>query len=185
MNNLTEKQELIIAEITNEFNKINEEKKKSNKGGLLKLNELVEQKDNDLESRKIIELNNEACFKNFLCIVDDSIEKLNDELLDYGLKAYKLPKNYTAQSSLNGIYFYIDLISYSNGEKSSKYGIRIKAENEVVYQTFKSNIEGIQKYVNFRGFKLEGSYTFAYKNIEEFVEKSSVRNNINYLLHHS
>jgi hypothetical protein len=185
MKNLTEKQQLIIEEITSEFNKINEEKKKLKKGTLLKLNEIVEQKENDLELRKTIELHNEAFFKNFLCIVDDAINKLNSELLDYGLIAFKNSNHkFNAKHNLSGISIYIDKIDYANQNKTSKYGITIRAINETFYKTFESKIEGIEKYVNFQGFKSADSYGGAYKNIEEFAEKSSLRANLNYLLLH-
>jgi len=74
---LTDKQQSIIEDITNEFIKINENKKQRKSGGLLNLEEFIYEKEDDMEERTFIASFNNAKFKETLSIVDEAIETLN------------------------------------------------------------------------------------------------------------
>jgi hypothetical protein len=190
MTNLTEKQQTIIADITNEFIKVNADKKTIKKGSLLRIYELVGQRDIDLENRYEIELYNKSMFVDFVSLVDDAIDTLNEELIDYGLKAFRF-KDENVKQNLEYIYFYIDLIDNANttiqgngnSNNFSKYFIRLVAKNKLVSVGFKSGISSIYKYKMFNGFAVIDEYgswgVAAYKTIEDLALNSDLRNRIN------
>lgn len=87
MKNLTEKQETILAEITNEFIKINEEKATRKRGGLLDVDELLTQRDNDRERKKQIEIENKIAKEKFYNAIKTDIDRLNEDLQHINLYA--------------------------------------------------------------------------------------------------
>jgi len=190
MANLTEKQQTIIADITNEFIRVNAEKKPIKKGTLLRIDELVQQRDIDIENRYEIELYNKSMFVDFVSLVDDAIDTLNNELIDYGLKAFRF-KGENVNQNLQYLYFFIDLIDNANttiqgngsSNNFSKYHIRLVAKNKLVSLGFKSGIPSIYKYKMFNGFAVIDDYgswgPAAYKTIEDLALNSDLRNRIN------
>jgi hypothetical protein len=189
MANLTEKQQTIIADITNEFIRVNADKKPIKKGALLRIDELVQQRDIDIENRYEIELYNKSMFNDFVSFVDDTIDTLNNELIDYGLKSFRFKDN-NVERHLQHMYFYIDLIDNANttiqgnGDKNnfSRYFISIVARNLLLPVSFKSDIQSIYKYKMFNGFSVPddyGSWGAGYKTIEDLALNSSLRNRIN------
>jgi hypothetical protein len=190
MTNLTEKQQTIIADITNEFIRVNAEKKPIKKGALLRIDELVQQRDIDIENRYEIELYNKSMFVDFVSLVDDAIDTLNNELIDYGLKSFRF-KGENVKQNLEYMYFYIDFIDNANttiqgngsSNNFSKYYIRLVAKNKLVSVGFKSGISSIYKYKMFNGFAVIddwGSWgVAAYKTIEDLALNSDLRNRIN------
>ena len=181
---LTDKQQSIIEDITNEFIKINENKKQRKSGGLLNLENFVYEKQDDMENRENIATFNNAKFKEILLIVDEAIDTLNNELPDYGLMAYRYP-NLRWEDNLNSIYFYID--TKENAEtninrdrtdgfhKSSRYSISLWAKNKIETITFKSNIDSICQFETYLGVGLASSYERIYPTIEEFCADKSFR----------
>lgn len=181
---LTDKQQSIIKDITNEFIQINEKKKQRKSGGLLNLENFIYEKQDDMEDRENIATFNNAKFKETLLIVDEAIETLNTELLDYGLMAYRYP-NLRWENNLSSIYFYID--TKENAEtninrdrtegfhKSSRYSISLWAKNKTKTITFKSNIEAICQFETYLGIGLASSYERTYPTIDEFCADKNFR----------
>jgi hypothetical protein len=181
---LTDKQQSIIEDITNEFIQINEKKKQRKSGGLLNLENFIYEKQDDMEDRENIATFNNAKFKETLLIVDEAIETLNTELLDYGLMAYRYP-NLRWENNLSSIYFYID--TKENAEtninrdrtegfhKSSRYSISLWAKNKTKTITFKSNIEAICQFETYLGIGLASSYERTYPTIDEFCADKNFR----------
>ena len=174
---LTDKQQSIIEDITNEFIKINENKKQRKSGGLLNLEEFIYEQQDDMEERENIALFNFAKFKETLSIVDEAIDTLNDELLDYGLMAYRYP-NLKWEDYLSSIYFYIDTkeVAESNlkrdrnesSHRSTNYSISLNAQSKTNLIRFKSNIKPIFQFEKYLGIGLVSSYENTYLTIEEF-----------------
>jgi hypothetical protein len=80
MKNLTEKQQTIIAEITSEFAKINEEKATRKIGGLIDVDTLLFERDKDIEYRKQIEIENKIAKEKFYDTIKNHIDRLNEDL---------------------------------------------------------------------------------------------------------
>ena len=164
---LTDKQQSIIEDITNEFIKINENKKQRKSGGLLNLEEFIYEKQDDMEERTFIASFNNAKFKETLSIVDEAIETLNDELLDYGLMAYRYP-NLKWEDYLSSIYFYIDtkeVAEYNmkrdtnnSSHGSTKYAISLSAKSQVKAINFKSRIASICLFEKYIGMGIASQY---------------------------
>jgi len=181
---LTDKQQSIIEDITNEFIKINENKKQRKSGGLLNLEEFIWEKQDDMEERENIALFNFAKFKETLSIVDEAIDTLNDELLDYGLMAYRYP-NLKWEDNLSSIYFYIDTkeVAESNlkrdrnesSHRSTNYSISLNAQSKTNLIRFKSNIKPIFQFEKYLGIGLAGSYENTYLTIEGFCRDTTFR----------
>jgi hypothetical protein len=178
--NLTEKQTLIINEITNEFVKINEQKKVRKSGALFNFGEYISQIEEDEETRDIVRLHNEAQFRGFQQIVDDAIDTLNNELTDYGLMAYRFNVK-DMKCGLGRIPFYIDLTDYAKfnvnkkpneNTKASVYQLQIDAMAKTEYVNFNSRIDGLYKYIEFSHF--ESGYSGQRKTIEELANCQSI-----------
>jgi hypothetical protein len=88
MNQLTQNQQDIITQITNEFNKINDDYN-THEGGLIDLSPLIKELNADKIRRSEIELQNTINTKIFLDNVDKDIKRINDDLVKYDLVAYK------------------------------------------------------------------------------------------------
>lgn len=181
---LTEKQQEIINEITNEFISINEKKKVRKSGALLNLYEYVSAKEEDEDERANIVLFNKAKFNEILQLADEAIDTLNNELLEYGLMAYRL--EHTAKNNLSSIRIYIDMINEAKlnlnnpqapSLRLSDYVIRITMQNDSEWITFKSGITGISKFTRFDGFGLVNGSRL-YKTIDELVVTDSFKSYI-------
>jgi hypothetical protein len=167
MKNLTEKQELILAEITNEFVKINEEKSKRKKGTLIDIDALLLERESDLDLRKSIELTNRINFGKFNQRLNDDADKLNEDLADFNLVAR------IDESKGNII---IETKPIGNQNKS----IWIKYYKVHSYITFKSQIDGIYKVTDNYYIELGGNVT--YKSIEDVVKSPNFNDRLRQLI---
>ena len=156
MKNLTDKQQTIIAEITNEFVKINEEKNKRKKGTLIDIDTLLSERDKDLELKRDIQLMNGINFEKFNQIINDDVDKLNEDLADFNLIA----RIDTKQTN------FIVIEELTRANKNLDTSIWIKYSQYMNHINFKSKIEGIwQK----KGYYIEYA-NVTYKSIENFVK---------------
>lgn len=89
MNNLTENQQSIINQITNEFKKINDEYR-VHEGGLIDLSGIIKEFNEDKIRRSEIEVQNNINKNIFLENVNKDIKRINDDLVKYGLIAFKV-----------------------------------------------------------------------------------------------
>jgi hypothetical protein len=180
MKNLTEKQELILAEITNEFVKINEEKKNRPKGSLFDIDGLLSQKESDIEDRQQIEVNNLLYEEMLKSAMQDDMNKLNDDLNEYGLCAY-IPINWKK----DGNSFVIDTIKRKDDSGyHSESSIDLRYKLEYAWISFESGISSIEK--KSQKYKLS-CYVFSnterfYNNINEFAKDTIIIDKIKKLL---
>ena len=168
MKNLTDKQQTIIADITNEFIKINEEKSKRKKGGLIDLDSLLLERESDLDLRKSIELNNRINLDKLNQILNDDADKLNEDLADYNLIARIEKKNA----------YFIVIEELTRANKNVDNSIWINYSQYMNHINFKSKIEGI--------YQKEGYYiaygSLTYKSIEDFVKSEYFIENLRKLI---
>jgi hypothetical protein len=180
MKNLTEKQELILAEITNEFVKINEEKKNRPKGSLFDIDGLLSQKESDIEDRQQIEVKNLLFEQMLKSAMQRDMEKLNEDLNEYGLSAF-IPKNWDK----NGNSFVIDTIKQKedSGYNSSN-SIDLRYRLESMWVSFDSRISSIdKKSEKYRiGCYVTSNTERFYNSIEEFAKDTIVIEKIKKLL---
>jgi hypothetical protein len=166
MKNLTEKQQTIIADITNEFVKINEEKSKRKKGSLIDIDALLFERNRDLELKKNIELMNRINSDKFNQRINDDVIKLNEDLVDFNLVA-KQEENY------------IIIDEPCRPKSKVNNSIYIKYRKEHIYKTFKSQIEGI--YLITDEFSIEGTNNI-YASIEEYIKESNFNGSLRTLI---
>lgn len=180
MQNLTEKQETIIANIMNEFAKINEEKNNRPKGSLFDIDDFLYQKESDIEDRQQIEVNNLLCEEILNSAMQDDMKKLNDDLNEYGLAAY-IPINW----KIDGNSFIIDTIKRrDNSGYNSDNSIALRYRLEYSWISFKSRISSIEK--KSEKYKI-GCYVTPnterfYNSINEFAKDTIVIEKIKILL---
>jgi uncharacterized FlaG/YvyC family protein len=174
MKNLTEKQQTIIAEITSEFAKINQEKATRKTGGLLDVDTLLFERDQDIEWRKKIEIENRIAKEKFMDAVKRDMDRLNEDL-----KHLKLYADYPYDDDKNR--FCIDIIDrkFRSGKKMDLLNCKdiLSFEYTQDYKNigFKSNIDTIYKYLD--TYKIKFYYNSTeHTNIEsalkdEFAER--------------
>jgi hypothetical protein len=174
MKNLTEKQELIIADITNEFIKINEEKKNRPKGGLFDIYGLLSQREADIEERYQIERNNQFYDQILQTKIQEDMDILNIDLIQLGLRAWR---PLTWADWVRG--FVIDTIE--NSERDYHFDKNIKVNYNLIkkLKTFESNIPQIEQYE--KNHKI-GWENYSYENIKDFATHDWVINNIKELI---
>lgn len=85
MQNLTNKQQNIILQITNEFTRINEQKALPLNSNLFDIDSLLSQRDSDIEDRSQIEFDNLYYDELLSSIIEQDIEKINLSLVSIGL----------------------------------------------------------------------------------------------------
>ena len=180
MKNLTENQQMIIANITSEFAKINQEKKNRPKGKLFDIEGLLGQKQADTEQRYQIELDNQFYEEMLKEIMKNDMEELNIDLKELGLTTF-IPHNWDK----NGNSFCIDTIYqkensgyYSDGSIRLSYQLKSKGisfESRIPRIEQKSKEYQIGCYVN------PHTESF-FSNIEEFAEDKSVIEKIKRLI---
>jgi len=167
MNNLTQNQQDIITQITNEFNKINDDYK-TYEGGLIDLSPLVKELNADKIRRSEIELQNNINTKIFLDNVDKDIKRMNDDLSKYDLVAYKKWTSNICITTLKHFKRYFI-------ESPEHVDISCQIKSDKIY--FDSQISNIAK--------LDTSYEYRYhggtfKSLEDVVGtanfKSDMRN---------
>lgn len=180
MNNLTEKQKMIIANITSEFAKINEEKNNRPKGKLFDIDGLLGQKQADMEQRYQIELDNQFYEEMLKEIMKNDMEELNIDLKELGLTTF-IPHNWDK----NGNSFCIDTIyQKENSGYHSDNSIRLSYQLKNKYVSFESRIPSIeQKIKEYQiGCYNTSNYETLYSNIEEFAADKSVIEKIKRLI---
>jgi hypothetical protein len=179
MKNLTEKQELIIADITNEFIKINEEKKNRPKGGLFDIDGLLGQREADIEERFQIERNNKFYDEILQTKIQEDMDVLNIDLKQMKLIATR-PKNWS--SWVRG--FQIDTIEnfergyfgLSDDTISLKYRLIGSRKN------FVSGISSIEEYKN--QHNIESCNRF-FSNLQQFAKEGNVIGSIKRLINNA
>ena len=174
MKNLTEKQQTIIANITNEFAKINEEKKNRPKGGLFDIDGLLGQREADIEERYQIERNNEFYDEILQTQIKEDMDVLNIDLRQLGLRAWQ-PS--TWGKWVRG--FVIDTIE--NFERDYHFGENINVKYLIINKSksFESGIPYIQECEN--KHKIECN-NYHYSNIKSFATHNEVIYNIKKLI---
>lgn len=180
MNNLTEKQKMIIANITNEFSKINEEKNNRPKGTLFDIEGLLGQKQADMEQRYQIELDNQFYEKMLKEIMKNDMEELNIDLKELGLTTF-IPKTWDQ----DGNSFIIDTIyQKENSGYHSDDSIRLSYQLKNKYVSFESRIPCIeQKSKEYKiGCYVTPNNETLYSNIEEFAEDTRIIEKIKRLI---
>jgi hypothetical protein len=167
MNNLTQNQQDIITQITNEFNKINDDYK-TYEGGLIDLSPLIKELNEDKIRRSEIELQNTINTKIFLDNVDKDIKRMNDDLVKYDLVAYKKWTSNIRITTLKQFKKY-------HTDTTEHIDISCQIKSDKIY--FDSQISNIAK--------LDTSYEYRYhggtfKSLEDIVGtanfKSDMRN---------
>lgn len=138
MQNLTEKQQRIITEITSEFQRINKEKESQIKGSLIDINGLLKQQSDDLRLRKEIEAENKLRFQKMEEIVEADMSRLNSDLIHLGLVCF-----YTYEK--NKFYIAIDTITNHNKSRyASDYAIKLEYKLPYQNKSFESKIATVQ-----------------------------------------
>ena len=141
MKNLTEKQQTIIADITNEFIKINQEKATRKIGGLLDVNALLFQRDEDMEWRKQIEIENKINNEKFLNAIKTDMDRLNEDLQYINLYADYCYTDNKKRYGINIIGRAMNLIDF-------KDILEIEYSQDYKCIGFKSEIGTIYKYLD-------------------------------------
>lgn len=174
MKNLTEKQEIIIADITNEFIKINEEKNNRPKGGLFDINGLLGQREADIEERFQIERNNRFYDEILKTKIKEDMDMLNIDLRELGLRAWQ---PLTWASWVRG--FVIDTIN--NFERDYHFGENIKIDYRLITKSksFESGISYIDEFENQHKIMWNN---YSYTNIKEVARHNMIINNIKKLI---
>jgi hypothetical protein len=167
MKNLTEKQQTIIAEITSEFVKINEEKATRKIGGLLDVDTLLFERDRDIEYRKQIEIENRIAKEKFHNVVKSDMDRLNEDL-----QHLKLYADYPYDDKNR---FCIDIIDrqFKNGRKmdmiNCKDILSFEYTQDRKHIGFKSEIDNISKLLDtYKIIFYYGSYE--HTNIESALK---------------
>ena len=166
MNKLTNKQQDILNEITNEFTKINEERQKPKGKSLLGLEDMLDQRNKDLEKLEEIKAINKARKETYKQIVIDAIDKLNEELGSHGL-ACKYIDGYS-------------MFRFGIGLDTEKYHyeIMVNFDYGTINVEFESDINGgyASMVGGIKGFGVApygASWTIVYYDtIEQFVANS-------------
>lgn len=137
MQNLTEKQQRIITEITSEFKRINKEKESRIKGSLIDVDGLLQQQTDDLRLRREIEVENKLKTEKMYDIVEADMERLNSDLIHLGLVCF-----YTYEN--NKQYIAIDTkSSRASSRYTSDNALRLEYYLPYVTKHFESRIASI------------------------------------------
>ena len=175
MKNLTEKQETILAQITSEFIKINEEKKNRPKGSLFDIDGLLGQREADIEERYQIERNNEFYDEILQTNIQLDMDMLNIDLKELGLRAWR-PSSYSKW--VRG--YVIDTMEnfergYDNYSENIKLTYRLISKSK----HFKSGISCITECENKHNIE---SCDFYFDNIESFSKYHRIIDRIKKLI---
>jgi hypothetical protein len=141
MKNLTEKQQTIIAEITNEFLKINQEKATRKIGGLLDVDTLLFERDKDIEYRKQIQIENKIVKEKFYDTIKSHIDRLNEDLQYLNLYADYCYEDDKTRYGINIIGLPMNLVDY-------KDILKFEYKQDYKHIGFKSEIGTIYKYLD-------------------------------------
>jgi len=169
MNQLTQNQQDIITQITNEFNKINDDYK-TYEGGLIDLSPLIKELNADKIRRSEIDLQNNINRKIFLENVAKDVKRINDDLANYDLVALIKWSSTICITTLNQFNRY-------GSEVSDYVDISCQQNSEHIY--FDSKINYISK--------LDWSYTYKYcggifKSLEDVVGTANFKSDMRQLI---
>lgn len=161
MSNLTENQQTIINQITNEFKKINDEYK-VHEGGLIDLSVIVKELNEEKIRRSEIEVQNAINKNIFLENVRKDIQRINEDLVKYGLIAFQKHEStirIATQKEFNKV-----------GHSNVQYYLDIRCIQNAETIYFKSKIDNISKN--------ESSYYYqhwsgGYKSLEDLIGTST------------
>jgi hypothetical protein len=154
MNNLTENQQTIINQITNEFKKINDEYR-VHEGGLIDLSPIIKELNEDKIRRKEIEVQNITNTNIFLQNVNKDIQRINDDLIKYGLIAFKMYEStirIATQKEFNkigpsNVNYYTDIRCIQNANTiyfNSKINNISKNESSYYYQNWSGGYKSLE-----------------------------------------
>jgi hypothetical protein len=172
MNNLTENQQTIINQITNEFKKINDEYR-VHEGSLIDLSGIVKELNEDKIKRKEIEVQNGINKNIFIENVRKDIQRINEDLVKYGLIAFEKWEStirIATQKEFNKV-----------GQSNVQYYLDIRCIQNAETIYFKSKIDNISKN--------ESSYYYqnwsgVYKSLEDLIGTSTFSEHMRDLIIH-
>ena len=162
MKKLTEKQQTIIADITSQFIKINEENNNRPKGKLFDIDGLLGQRDADIEEKYQIELNNKFYDEILQTNIEEDIETLNLDLKELGLRAFR-PINWSEW--VRG--YVIDTIATFDYGYQGEDSISVKYTLLSNPKFFKSGISYIMECKNQHNIEF---CNYSVTNIEDFAK---------------
>ena len=136
--NLTENQQQIITDITNEFVKINERESKRKSNTLIDFDSIFKERRDDEKRRKEIQCKNVIVQQMYDDLIDEIVDKLTSEVDQWGL--YCKRNEDKIKNSGDIIISYTDKLSYK------KY-IYIDVRKDITTITFKSGIEEVREWL--------------------------------------
>ena len=161
MSNLTQNQQDIITQITNEFKKINDDYNVY-EGGLIDLSRIIKELNEDKIKRDEIEVQNTINKRIFIENVNKDLKRINDDLVKYDLVAMKMydstirigTRKEFIKSSGTSFNAYVDIKCFQNAE--------------TIY--FNSKINNITKNESSYYYRYEGKQ---FKSLEDLIGTSN------------
>lgn len=170
MSNLTQNQQDIITQITNEFKKINDDYNVY-EGGLIDLSRIVKELNEDKIRRSEIEVQNSINKRIFIENVNKDLKRINDDLVKYDLVAF-IKWDSTIRIGI--------LREFSkHGESGLNYYVDIHCcqNSETIY--FNSQISNIQKTSSSYYYKYEGK---KFNSLEDLIGTSNFTEHMRQLI---
>lgn len=170
MSNLTQNQQDIITQITNEFKKINDDYNVY-EGGLIDLSRIVKELNEDKIRRSEIEVQNSINKRIFIENVNKDLKRINDDLVKYDLVAF-IKWDSTIRIGI--------LREFSkHGESGLNYYFDIQCcqNSETIY--FNSQINNIQKTSSSYYYKYEGR---SFNSLEDLIGTSNFTEHMRQLI---
>lgn len=170
MSNLTQNQQDIITQITNEFKKINDDYNVY-EGGLIDLSRIVKELNEDKIRRSEIEVQNSINKRIFIENVNKDLKRINDDLVKYDLVAF-IKWDSTIRIGI--------LREFSkHGESGLNYYFDIQCcqNSETIY--FNSQINNIQKTSSSYYYKYEGKQ---FNSLEDLIGTSNFTEHMRQLI---
>ena len=161
MSNLTQNQQDIITQITNEFKKINDDYNVY-EGGLIDLSRIIKELNEDKIKRSEIEVQNTINKRIFIENVNKDLKRINDDLVKYDLVAFikwdstiriGILREFS-KLGMSNLNYYVDIQCCQN--------------SETIY--FKSQIDNIHKSSSSYYYKYEGKQ---FKSLEDLIGTSN------------
>ena len=161
MSNLTQNQQDIITQITNEFKKINDDYR-AYEGGLIDLSRIVNELNQDKIRRSEIEVQNSINKNIFIENVNKDIQRMNDDLVKYGLIAFKVYES-TIRIAIQREFNKID-----SSNVSYYIDIKCRQNTETIY--FNSKINNIAKNESSYDYRYDGG---RFDSLEDLIGTSN------------
>jgi hypothetical protein len=134
---LTENQQQIITDITNEFVKINERETKRKSNSLIDFDSIFKERKEDEKRREEILCKNVIVQQMYDDLIDEIVDKLTSEVDQWGLYCKRNDKTRTHSGDI--------IISYTDELSYKKY-IYIDVRKDITTITFKSGIEEVREW---------------------------------------